>query len=338
MLEERGVMVNAFYDLGINIVIYIQNLGGWLSGPMNFFSFLGTTEFYLFIMPLLYWCLDTSLGIRVGLILLLSSGINTILKLAFHTPRPFWFSRQVEGYAFESSFGLPSGHAQNSAAVFGLIAATVKKRWVWVLSLALIFLIGISRLYLAVHFPQDVILGWIIGFALVWAFLRLENPVIDWLEKRSLSMRILSVLVVSLVVLFLGVLVKAMLTDWQIPTTWVENARLAFPLEELIEPLDFSSLLTSMGAFFGFAAGAIWLSARGGFNARGSWVKRALRFLIGFVGVAILYLGLGAVIPDQENFVGYFLHYIEFALIGLWISAIAPLVFLRLKLAEPKTE
>jgi len=327
-----------FYDLGINIIIYIQNLGIWLITPMNFFSFLGTVEFYLFVMPLLYWCLDASLGLRVGLILMLSSGINFILKLSFHTPRPFWYSRLVESYAFESSFGLPSGHAQNSAAVFGLIAAIVKKRWVWALSLALIFLIGISRLYLAVHFPQDVILGWMIGFALVWAFLRLENPVIGWLEKRSLSVRILSALVVSLVLLFLGVLINVSLANWQIPAAWVENAHLAFPHEELINPKDISGLLISTGALFGFAAGAIWLSDRGGFDARGIWWKRVLRFLLGVVGVGILYLGLSAVIPDQNNWVVYIASYLEFVLIGLWISALAPLIFLRLKLVEPKIE
>ena len=327
-----------YYQLGINIIIYIQNLGNWLITPMNFFSFLGTVEFYLFVMPLLYWCLDERLGLRVGLILMFSSSINFILKLSFHTPRPFWYSRQVESYAFESSFGLPSGHAQNSAAVFGLIAASVKKRWVWVISFTLIFLIGISRIYLAVHFPKDVILGWMIGFVLVWAFLRLENPIIEWLENRSLSLRIISVLIVSLILLFLGVLVNISLANWQIPAVWVENAHLAFPLEELIDPQDLSGLLAATGALFGFAAGAVWLSARGGFDARGNWWKRVLRFLLGVVGVGILYVGLSAVIPDQNYWVVYIASYLEFALIGFWISALAPLIFLRLKLAEPKME
>ena len=324
------------YELGIDIIIYIQNLGSWLLPPMNFFSFLGTIEFYLFVMPLLYWCLDESLGLRVGLILMFSSSINFILKLSFHTPRPFWYSRQVESYAFESTFGLPSGHAQNSAAVFGLIAASVKKRWVWVISFALIFLIGVSRIYLAVHFPKDVILGWMIGFALVWIFLRLENPVIEWLEERSLSLRILSLLIVSLMLLFLGLLVNLLLANWQIPPTWVENAHLAFPLEEPIDPQDLSGLLASTGAFFGFTSGAVWLSARGGFEAQGIWWKRAIRFLLGVVGVGILYLGLSAIIPAWENLLGYTAQYTEFVLIGLWISALAPLVFLRLKLVEPK--
>ena len=89
---------------------------------------------------------------------------------------------------------------------------------------------------------------------------------------------------------------------------------------------------------FGFAAGAIWLSDRGGFDARGIWWKRVLRFLLGVVGVGILYLGLSAVIPDQNYWVVYIASYLEFALIGLWISALAPLIFLRLNLVEPKIE
>ena len=108
------------YDLGINIVLFVQNLGGWMISPMRFISFFGTAEFYLLIMPALYWCFDASLGLRIGIILLVSDSLNYILKVAFHAARPFWISRQVMSYSFESSFGLPSGHAQNSAAVFGL--------------------------------------------------------------------------------------------------------------------------------------------------------------------------------------------------------------------------
>lgn len=328
-------MIN-FYDLGISIVLYIQNLGEWLLDPMKFFSFLGTQEFYLLIMPILYWCLDASLGIRIGIMLLVSDSLNSILKVIFHTARPFWYSRQVTAYAFEDSFGFPSGHAQNSAAVLGLLAASIKRTWVWVVSLALILLIGSSRIYLAVHFPQDVIAGWIVGLLLVWIFLRLEKPVAVWLTKHDLGVRLLSALAFSLALLSLGVLVRFILRDWQLPTLWVENARAAFPSEETINPLKISGLLTSTGALFGFSAGALWLSERGGFDAQGKWGRRILRFLVGVLGVVVLWLGLRGIIPEEASFWAYTLRYIQYAVIGFWISALAPLIFVRLKLAEPK--
>ena len=324
------------YDLGITIVLFVQNFGGWLIAPVRFFSFLGTAEFYLLIMPALYWCFDASLGLRIGIILLVSDGLNFILKTAFYTARPFWISRQVTNYSFESSFGMPSGHAQNSAAVFGLLAASLKRRWVWVAALIAIFLIGFSRVYLAVHFPQDVILGWIIGFILVWIFLRLEKPVASWFARQKLGTGLLAVFAFSMLILAIGLVVREINIGWQVPQAWVENARLSFPLEDPIDPFRISPLLLTTGVLFGLSAGGLWISTRGGFNAKGIWWKRILRFVVGVVGVVILWMGLGAILPEPNNFFGYALYYLQYALIGLWVSALAPMLFVGLNLAESK--
>jgi hypothetical protein len=203
-----------------------------------------------------------------------------------------------------------------------------------VLSLLLIFLIGISRLYLAVHFPQDVILGWLIGFLLVWIFLRVEKPVAAWFSNQSLPLAVFVLFVISLSMLLVGLLIRSISSDWQIPVAWLENARLAFPEEDLINPFKFSGLLLTSGVFFGLSAGALWLSTRAGFNAKGSWGRRILRYLVGVVGVAILWFGLGSLLPEEAGTLGYVLSYLLYTVIGLWISALAPLLFLRLKLAE----
>ncbi len=330
--------MNYLYDLGISVVLFFQSLGGWLTAPMKFFTFMGGAEFYFLIMPVLYWSIDAALGLRIGIILLASNGINYIFKVGFHTARPFWYSRQVESFVFEESFGIPSGHAQNSAAVFGLLAASLKRWWVWVICLIFIFLIGVSRIYLAVHFPQDVLLGWIVGFIILWVFLRVEKPVTEWFVNQNLAIRILTAFAFSIGIVIVGLIVRTATIDWQIPQAWVENAKLAFPLEELIDPFEISSLMQTCGGLFGLTGGALWLSARGGFSSRGNWWKRTLRFLIGVVGVLFLWKGLGAVIPELDNFFGYALYYLWYTVIGFWISALAPLVFLRFNLAQPKSK
>lgn len=96
--------------------------------------------------------------------------------------------------------------------------------------------------------------------------------------------------------------------------------------------------MRTCGALFGLSAGALWLSARGGFSAKGSWWKRTLRFMIGVAVVAILWMGLGEIIPDRDDFLGYTLYYTWYAVIGFWIAALAPVVFIRLNLAQPKIE
>jgi hypothetical protein len=96
-------------------------------------------------------------------------------------------------------------------------------------------------------------------------------------------------------------------------------------------------LVSSAGALFGIAAGAIWFNTRYGFEAAGSWPKRLGRYLVGVVGVLILWQGLGAafdLLAADETLAGYLLRYIRYSLIGGWISAFGPLVFIRLGLVE----
>ena len=119
------------YDWGINLIIALQAGAPWLQAPMQFFSFLGTEEFFLFFLPFLYWCVDVRLGVRVGVMLSLSNSVNGFFKLAFHQPRPYWLSTQVLPGVSETSYGIPSGHAQHAAAIWGVVGSsgTTWLRW-----------------------------------------------------------------------------------------------------------------------------------------------------------------------------------------------------------------
>ena len=316
---------------GINWIVALQSLGSWLALPMKAFSFLGTEEFFMLILPALYWSINASLGLRVGVILLLSSGVNDAFKLAFHGPRPFWYSPQVKAYAIETSFGVPSGHAQTAASVWGMLASGIKKWWAWLVAAIIIFFIGISRLYLAVHFPHDVLVGWLIGGLLLWLTLRFWDPLASWLKKRSLGQQMLLAFLASLVLVLLSLIPFLWLigVNWQPPQAWAQYAT---------EALTLSGALTSAGTFFGLLAGLAWFNRQGGFSAAGPAWKRILRYVIGLIGVLVFYIGLkmlfGLVVPDGEALLPYILRYVRYALIGAWVSAGAPFIFVWLKLAD----
>ncbi len=317
---------------GVDVIVFLQALGEWLTPLMMFFSFLGVPQFYLLFMPALYWCLDVGLGIRLGAILMLSSGLNNALKIAFHGPRPYWFSRAVRAWGSNPSFGLPSGHAQNSVSFWGLLALSLRKGWAWGVALALMLLIGLSRMYLGVHFPTDVIVGWLIGALLLGAFLRWEDQVVRWLRERSLGQQLVVAFLASLVLVAFSVLSIASLGSWQMPAAWVETSMAS--AGEVPEPLIPTDALTAGGAVFGLAAGAAWLSRVGGFRPDGPAVKRLGRYLLGMVGVFALWYGLKTVFPPDDILLGRCLRYLRYALIGGWISAGAPVLFLRLGLAD----
>lgn len=320
------------WNMGIPWNLFFQNLGAGLRTPMEVFSFLGTESFFLLLMPALYWCVEAGIGLRVGVILLLNAGVNDALKLTFHGPRPYWYGPEVMAYAHETSFGLPSGHAQMAFGVWGMLAAIVNRGWGWVIALLVILLIGISRLYLGVHFLHDVMVGWLIGAGLLWLVLRTWQPVAARLKSLSGAQQLLASFLASLG-LFLFSLVPFLclkITGWQPLPAWAEHAR---------DAVSLSAALTAAGTLFGLLAGMAWLNRRGGFDAGGALWQRILRYLLGLAGVLVFYLGLkalfGWIAPYSEAALPYLLRYIRYALVGAWISAGAPWMFVKLKLAKP---
>jgi membrane-associated phospholipid phosphatase len=190
-------------EFGVRFIVAFQGLGAWLTQPAQFFTFLGTEDFFILALPILYWCVDSMLGIQVAVLLLVTTNLNAAFKLALHAPRPYWYSPKVRALASETSFGVPSGHAQTAATIWGLLAASLRKWWGWLIAILLTLLIGLSRLYLGVHFPHDVLLGWLIGGLLLWLALRFWNPVLAWAKKLSVSGQVLAAFLASLVIFVL---------------------------------------------------------------------------------------------------------------------------------------
>ncbi|MBI5952161.1 MAG: phosphatase PAP2 family protein [Chloroflexi bacterium] len=323
-----------FIERGIDFIVVLQAVvGDWFIFPMRFFSYLGNEEFFLLVLPLIYWSVDSALGLRVGFILVTSNLFNYAGKLIFTGPRPYWVSSQVRAlWLTETSFGIPSGHAQLAMSVWGMIAAYLKRAWVWVAMLTVIFFIGFSRMYLGVHFPHDVIFGWLLGAAVLWAFVWFWEPVGAWIGGKTLSQKILIAFAASLLFIALGYGTWVLRSGFQIPEEWISNALLAGAVEP--EPLDPDSAFTSAGTFFGLAVGAAWIMSLGGYQASGPVGKRAIRYVIGLIGVVVFYLGLGAIFPRELDLISYLLRYVRYALIGWWVAGGAPWVFVRFKLAE----
>lgn len=334
--QPKGLFtMDNIYQLGIEIILFFQAIGTWIFAPMRFFTFLGDEEFFLLVTPILYWSLDTRIGIRTAILLMLSSGTYNLGKWLFHTPRPYWISERVRLFRAESSFGMPSGHATSAVAIWGYLAASFRKTWFLILAILIMISIGLSRIVLAVHFPHDVILGWTLGLVILLICLRLEPILSRWLQSKSTGWKITFAFLVSLTFILLALLVVLPQAGKPLPSNWVENVATAFPDEPPLNPFALSGQVTVAGTLFGLAAGHTLIFSRSGYNTQGLWWQHVLRYLLGILGVLIIWAGLDAVFPAGDTLIPYIFRYLRYSLVGFWITFIAPNLFIQLKIARP---
>ena len=294
---------------GIAFVEWVQS---WSGGVIEFIAeavtFLGDEEAYLLLLPALYWSVDKRLGRRLFLLAMFSTWGNVLLKNAFALPRPE--SSLVVPLVEESGFGFPSNHAQTGAvAVWGYLAVVLRRRWFVAVAAVMAFLIGASRLVLGVHFPQDVIAGWILGAAVVAVAFRYQDSVAVWLRRLPVSLQTAVAGGVAAVVL------------------------LAIPADRMGHyPAETAGTLC--GVLLGAGIGIIWERRTVGFATDGRLLHRAGRYVVGILLVAGLYLA-GATIPDVEPWgLDIAIRVIRYAVVGIAAMWAAPWLFVRLGLAE----
>ena len=206
-------------DWDLEVILTLQNLGSWLTTPMLVFTGLGAGETYLLVASGLYWCLSPALGLRLGLLIMLSASFNDLFKLALHAPRPYWVAPQVLPMVTASGFGMPSGHAQHAVAMWGFLAFGPRRFLGGAMAVMLMVMIGLSRVYLGVHYPSQVLAGWGLGLVVLLLFLRLDDPITDWLGRRPPAWPIGLSLATTLVLLAVGALLLQQLGGLQSPAS-----------------------------------------------------------------------------------------------------------------------
>jgi len=285
---------------GLDVIRAVQTIQGpVLTAIMQVLTQAGSEYFYLLFLPVVFWCVDARFGIRFGLVFLLSAFTNSWLKVVFAVPRPFILDPSV-GLAHETSFALPSGHAQGSATFWGLLAGRFRPPWGLVLAIVLPLVIGFTRIYLGVHYPTDLFLGWFLGWGIALAWFVFGERIARIVSKANIRFRIIAAAVFAL-----GM-----------------NA---------LHPED----PTLAGAFFGTALGATFMFERIAFEAAsGSLKTKALRMAAGLAGLALVYFGGKLLSPGQGSSLYPLVKFARYALVGAWISLGAPWLFLRLGLGR----
>lgn len=214
-------------------ILFVRGNGS-LENLMLLVTNLGSENVYIIVLALYSWLVSPKVGRQLGLWFGINVALNTGLKLLFHTQRPYEIApglASVKAMATAGSGGMPSGHAQNSAFVWGFLADKHPRAWFVGICVVIAVLIGLSRVYLAVHFAQDVLIGLGIGLLVSIIASRLEVPVL------KLTAKVIAVVVGLAVSVFasldisrsLGVAVAFLVSsgDFDVPKTWVSRVLVA---------------------------------------------------------------------------------------------------------------
>ena len=128
---------------------------------------------YIVLLPVfVYWCLDKKKGMFILFSWKLSQTINAVLKLTACIYRPWIRDSRIipanNAIARSGGYSFPSGHTMMCTPIYGGLAAITKNKALRYFLVFMILLTMISRNYLGVHTPQDVLVGFVFGLLAIW--------------------------------------------------------------------------------------------------------------------------------------------------------------------------
>lgn len=193
-----------FYEIQLEWVRWLHTFRTpWLDAFFKCLNYFDRVEFLFILIPIVWVGYHWKSGIRLFYFLMMSSVINGALKAAFMEPRPFHLDPSL-GVIEVGGYGFPSGAAQTVILLSGILLCSYKNIWTWFLCANYIFWISLSRVYLGVHLPTDILGGWAVGAGVLALYIYARPPVEKWLERQTLPTLLLLSIVAPLLLALLS--------------------------------------------------------------------------------------------------------------------------------------
>jgi membrane-associated phospholipid phosphatase len=279
---------------GVEPIKILQSLHPTFDSIFLFFTQLGEDYVFTALIGITYWCINKEVAIITFYVLISSGYLHYFLKMALRMERPPSFYRIIGKE--ELSYGFPSGHTQNVATFWSWAWLKIRKNWFAIISIIIIFFVGLSRIYLGVHYLGDVIGGAIIGILFsIFSFKLSQVKIKKIKDPYSLLLKITPILAIFL--FFFSLLI--------------------FPDIKRDDPS------VQLGSLFGLPIGIMLEKRYINFSTNVNLKRKILRAIIGFGLVMILMVTLSPLLPSKI----VYLRFTRYAIISLTAAFIVPLIF-----------
>lgn len=252
-------------QIGIEIVKAIQSIeNSFFDVFFNTVTMLGEEIFIILVLVAIYFAYDKKFGEYLGYSLLTSLLLNAGLKNIFKADRPFQADSSIVNKRPETAGGysFPSGHTQGCSAVFSSLYVYKRKRWLLIVGIIAVTLVGVSRMYLGVHFPKDVLVGCALSI--------LVSIGCYYLMKKFPNHKILLFALTG--VIFIPMLFFAQTKDF----------------------------FTNFGMYYGFVLGVFVENKFINFENTKVWWKKLLRIVLALVVVVAVKEGFKLFLPEEN--------------------------------------
>lgn len=337
------------YRWSLQLSHWLQTTFPELEGFFYTVTDLGEPLTYILVLPFIYWSVNRQLGMYALYLVNLGNTINTMFKGILRGPRTWWLiGYDVCSQMFSDDFcasiadtkaldpdkdyGIPSGHAQLALTFYLLVAVLIQRgrRLWWVLiAIVLALIMGLSRIYLAAHQIQDVLFGYVLALLTLAGFFW-------WLRNRAPQFRQFSLNQQLLIVTAVPILLALIYGFFRI---LIGPADLTVPWSQFVpeaESKAMRAMASPVGSLLGLGIGFLLERRFVRFRADGPIWKRIARYILGMAVVLALIIGLDRVLPfsSMPLYLFWLVTLLQYAIVNFWAAFLAPLVFVRLNLAE----
>lgn len=270
---------------------------------------LGEETAFLATALVVFWCVDKWIGYYLMSVGFIGTIANQFLKLWFRIPRPWVldpeFTILEQAREAATGYSFPSGHSQNAVGTFGSLAATVKNKWVRIVCIAVCVLVPLSRMYVGVHTPADVLVG--SGMALLLVF-SLKGPILKRSDRAMITV------IASMLVMAVGLLL------------FVECNAFPADVDEHNLTSGVKNAYTMLGSITGVAVVYVLERKYIRFDTKAVWWAQILKVILGLVLVLGVKEGLRS--PLDAIFGGHMAaRAVRYFLIVLTAGGLWPMTF-----------